>query len=315
MLDERLPHEWSEEALLNKARRYSTTMFVHDREDWQFGFWSSFVLEMLLRAVFARISISLLADGKNWNNILYAAGRKPTESKYSPNSVATSELIKRAESVFPSITREMTNFLSVRMRMRNQDFHSGAIPFDDERLGVWLPFFFSVCKVLLNELELSLSDFFGDEISDEADTRIKALFDEAAKAVEETINAHKDIWRGKTGDEKTLLIEQAQIRMTRHSGHRDKCPACSCVAHVVGVAVGPTRVVVVEDGVEERQTMLPSTFECIACGLKISGHSKLIACNLGDSYTSMCTYDVVDFFNIDLEEEMRGMYEDDNNEY
>ena len=71
----------------------------------------------------------------------------------------------------------------------------------------------------------------------------------------------------------------------------------------------------------QRQTMLPSAFECIACGLRISGLSKLSACGLGDAFTAKSTYSAAEFFGLyteeDLEEARNEManYEEDFNEY
>ena len=64
-------HEWSKEALLIKAQRYSEIMLKQERSDWQFGFWSSLTLEILTRASLSNISPALVADGKDWNNIFY----------------------------------------------------------------------------------------------------------------------------------------------------------------------------------------------------------------------------------------------------
>jgi len=75
------------------------------------------------------------------------------------------------------------------------------------------------------------------------------------------------------------------------------------------------------DEVVQRQTMLPSAFECIACGLKIAGYSKLSACGLGDAFSEMTTYTAAEFFDLytedDLEEarNVRPEYEPDFNEY
>jgi ribosomal protein L37AE/L43A len=38
-----------------------------------------------------------------------------------------------------------------------------------------------------------------------------------------------------------------------------------------------------------------SLFECVACGLKISGLSYLSACGLGDTYTGTFTYDAAEY--------------------
>lgn len=83
---ERTPHEWSKEALFAKAQRYVEEMLSKEHCDWQFGFWSVLALEMLIRAALARISPALLADGKEWNNVLFAVGRAPNKTKFTPKS-------------------------------------------------------------------------------------------------------------------------------------------------------------------------------------------------------------------------------------
>lgn len=129
-----------------------------------------------------------------------------------------------------------------------------------------------------------------------------------------TINAHKTIWNEKPEDEKSKLSKQAELLSTRHHGHRVKCPSCNNIALVQGSSTGAPKMTVDEDGIIEKQTMLPSIFECVACGLKITGYSKLVACGLGNTFQSTNHYDAVEYFEIDIQEEMRGMYEEDNNE-
>ena len=54
----------------------------------------------------------------------------------------------------------------------------------------------------------------------------------------------------------------------------------------------------------QKQTMLPSSFECIACKLKISGFSKLAACGLGDAFTATSTFSPAEFFGLYTEQEL-----------
>jgi hypothetical protein len=68
--------------------------------------------------------------------------------------------------------------------------------------------------------------------------------------------------------------------------------------------------------------MLPSSFECIACGLKILGLSKLSACGLGDAFSARSTYSAAEFFGLYTEEEIEEArkeppdhYEEDFNEF
>jgi len=50
--------------------------------------------------------------------------------------------------------------------------------------------------------------------------------------------------------------------------------------------------------------MLPSSFECIACGLKIAGFSKLLACRLGNRFTARTISSAAEFFNLHTDEEL-----------
>ena len=67
--------------------------------------------------------------------------------------------------------------------------------------------------------------------------------------------------------------------------------------------------------------MLPSSFECIACGLRISGLSKLSVCGLADAYTAKSTYSAAEFFSLYTEDELEEArnempeFEEDFNEY
>ena len=310
----RTPHEWSKDALFSKAQRYAEEMHENEHGEWKFGFWSALTLEMLIRAALSSISPSLVADGKDWNNLLYAVGRDPNAQKFTPKSADISDLLKRSESVFPDFTREMLNFCVTHINRRNGDLHSGALPFDGLGTSVWLPMYYTVCQILLKELGESIESLFSLELADEIHAHIKAKQDDAAKSVKGTINAHKTIWDEKNNVEKEKLRKQAETLSTRHHGHRVTCPSCGSVALVLGSASGAPKTVVDEDGIIEKQTMRPASFECIACGLKISGYSKLVACGLGDTFASTVHYDATEYFDIDIEEEFRGMMEEDNNE-
>ena len=110
MKTQQLSHEWSKDALLNKAQRYVDTMLKQDRESWEFGLWSALALEMLARAALASISPTLIADGKDWNNIYYALGRQPNAEKFTPKSANSGDVLGRIEKILPAFTREMLNF-------------------------------------------------------------------------------------------------------------------------------------------------------------------------------------------------------------
>jgi hypothetical protein len=137
-----------------------------------------------------------------------------------------------------------------------------------------------------------------------AENMIASLQDIAAKAVAQDIEAHKEIWQKKKPDEREASLARAVGRATRRAGHRTKCPACGSPALIRGSSHGVVTTEVGEDVIVQRQMMLPSSFECVACHLKISGLSKLSACGLGDAFTATSTVSAADFFGLHTEEEL-----------
>jgi len=307
-------HEWSKEALFRKAQLYADTMIEHEDTAWQFGLWSAFTLELLIRSGVSATSPVLLADAKDWSNILYGLGITPNKPKFVPKSASTSELIVRLEEIIPAFTREHANFCASHLAKRNSEVHGGNLEFECYPSSLWAPMFFSVCDILVVSLGESLEHLFGQTVADRAREDIAAFNDVNAKSVRVAIEAHKTVWREKTGAEQELARKQAETASLRHYGHRIECPACASIALLQGKAAGEAKKTVDSDGVVERQVMKPESLHCIACELKIIGYSKLLAAGLGDTYISTSRYDAMDYFEIDLDEHVRNMMDDDNNE-
>jgi len=159
---------------------------------------------------------------------------------------------------------------------------------------------------------LTLQDFLGREESEVAERLIAAAADESAKAVMGDIEAHKANSRGKPQPERDTLTAQAALWASRQAGHRVRCPACASDALVDGEPVSaPTRKLE-EDLIVETHEHLPNRFECIACGLKIAGLSRLAVAALADRFKKTSTYDPAEIYAPD---DRYSGYEDDNNEY
>jgi len=57
---------WSVDGLLSKAKLFASKMESHSPDEWEFGLWSTLVLELVARAALAHVSPVLLADARNW---------------------------------------------------------------------------------------------------------------------------------------------------------------------------------------------------------------------------------------------------------
>lgn len=312
-------HAWSAEALFSKALLHVGEMERYTANDWQFGFWSSLSLELIARAALAHVSPTLLANIKDWRNVYYALGKPATTRQFTPVSITTREVLLILKELLPGLTKELLDFCVEHCVRRNAELHSGEEVF--ARLGTseWLPKYYASCEVLLGSLGKSLPDLFADP--DAAHDMILSLQDTAAKAVERDIRAHTQIWDQKSPEDQEAAKAQAAAWATRHAGHRVKCPSCGCPVLIRGSSQGAVTTAIGEDGIVQRQTMVPSALECVACGLKISGLSRLSACGLGDAFTATSTYSAAEFFGLyterDLDEARAGEpeWEEDFNEY
>ena len=52
------PHDWSKDALLAKAQKYSEEMMSHSSDEWQRVLWSSLTLELLARCLSSQKSFT-----------------------------------------------------------------------------------------------------------------------------------------------------------------------------------------------------------------------------------------------------------------
>jgi hypothetical protein len=304
------PHAWSDDAFLAKAQLYFEQMHNHAHDDWKFVLWSTLALEFLARAALARISPTLLADAKDWNNILYALEQQPRAQRFVPKSVNLSVVIDRLMETIPNFDPELAGIAKVHIARRNEELHSGNNSLYGLGTSAWLPDFYRCSKVLLQSMGEDLKTCLNRGATQSAEQMIAASVDQSANAVRQDIEAHKAQWLQVQDDEKQQLISRASTWATRQTGHRVKCPACNCDALVVGLPVAPPIKTIQGDEITELQQYLPSKFECISCGLKISGLPRLNASGLGDAYTATQIYDAAEFYA----DELIGGYEPDYND-
>ena len=288
-----IPETWDEEALFTKAQRYAERMIQEHESEWEHALWSSLCLELLARAALANVSPALLADPDNWNNLYHSLG-VPTEAKFAPKSIQISEVVRRLGSIFPTFNQELQSFCLIHTGRRNAELHSGDATFNGVARSSWLPRFFQACEALLATMELDLDHFFGSEEAEVARKLIMAATDESAKAVRGDVEAHKRVWLAKNEKERGLLQEAARAFATRSAGHRVSCPACGSPALVNGEPIAAPTTRLDGDLIVETQDHLPTHFQCVACGLKVHGLSRLNVIDLGDRFTNTYSYDAAE---------------------
>jgi hypothetical protein len=306
------PDTWNPDALFVKAQRYIENMLGVGSDQWEYALWSSLSLEFLARAALANVSPALLADNKDsWSSLYHALGFKPTEPKFTPKSIPISDVFRRLTAILPEFSKEHADFGILHTGRRNSELHSGEAAFEGVKASKWQPDFYQVSEALLRSMGMSLSDFIGEAEAQVAAKLIEAAMDDSAKAVLGDINAHTKVWAAKPEQERATLAQSAAVWATRQSGHRVVCPACASPALVVGEPVSEAVQKLEDDEITETQEHLPNRFECIACGLKINGFSRLSVAGLGERYKRTHVYDAAEYYA--PQDDYAG-YEDDNNE-
>ncbi len=313
------PSAWSAQALYDKAQRYVQQMAALDSDGWEYALWSSLSLELLARAALANVSPALLAEhgGVNanspkWSNLYHSLGFQPLDEKFSPRSIAISEVFKRLGGILSTeLPKELENFGIEHTGRRNAELHSGELAFEGLKLSVWQPKYYRICHVLLNSMGISAADYFGEEEAEAAAKVMAAYADESAKAVLGDVDAHKKAWADVVPMAKAAQAAIATNWALRHIGHRVECPACGSTALVKGEPVAPPIIRVANGDVTETQDYLPDKFECVACGLKISGLSKLAVVKLADRYKHKSNFDASAYYAVHDEYQD---FDDDNNE-
>lgn len=306
------PAAFDPAALYSKAQLYIQQMGNFTNQDSLHALWSSLALELLARAALANVSPALLAETeKQWATLYFALGFSPTEPKFTPKSIAVSEVFKRLTAILPDFAQEHEIFGIQHTGRRNAELHSGELAFEGIKSSAWQPKYYAVSELLLKSMGKELTDLFGEDEAKAAQQLIAAAADETAKAVKGDLAAHQKVWNGKSSEERSILSKKAEVWATKQDGHRVSCPACKSEALVFGEPVSPPVKKIEDDEIIETQVYLPNKFECIACELKISGLSRLNNAELGDTYKKTSQYYIADLYAPDDE---YYDYEPDNNE-
>jgi hypothetical protein len=314
---------WERDPLWAKSKLFFERAFDVSPEDPLFGLVCSLGLELLARAAIASVSPTLLAEPDKDHKFLLHALNRGAE-RITPHSIASFQVFNLCRTLFDEFSKEdLTAALALTNR-RNEELHSGAAAFDEYPARLWLPGFYRVCRSLTGVLGESLESLFGVDEARIAGEILGETDKEVKQKVLSLIAAHRKVFDGKSGGEKTTAAATAkteadQLAHLRH--HRVVCPACKSTATVQGEAFGPEHVSHDDGDIVVRTAVSPRSFSCSACGLKLEGYAELDAAELGGQYTRRTTlspqeyYGLIDPESDDMSEYIDRYLADMANEY
>jgi hypothetical protein len=146
-----------------------------------------------------------------------------------------------------------------------------------------------------------LTSLLGEEEARTANKIIKEIDVEVTSKVKSSIAAHAKVFRAKAPEDRNKLKSESDERVKvlsyrRH--HKVKCPACKCDATVQGETYGREKNENTEDEIIVRQSVIPTSFSCEACGLKLNGYGELTAANIADHFTHRINYSPEEFYEL-----------------
>ena len=308
-----VPEAWNFDALYSKALLYSEKMHEQDAGSRDHILYSCISLELMLRASLSRVSPLLLVEtsNTNWSHLFAALGFEPIEKKYVPRSISVSHVIERLAKIYPEFSKEHQDFCKIHTERRNSELHSGENSFSRIKETSWLPNYYQAVNILLSSMDKGLTDILTDDELATSLKRIDALNDKNSDEAQKIVLAHKQVWSNKSDSSRKNAGKQALVWAKKQDGHRVNCPSCNSVGLLYGEPASSPKRSMEEDNVVEKFESLPTSFECIACDLKLSGLSKLTAVGLGERFQTKETFDFADFYEM---QDSHYEYEPDNND-
>jgi hypothetical protein len=299
---------WSYDSLWQKTKLYVARALGEEREGPLFPFWSALALEFLARATLASVHPALLADPTDGENIMYVFGFGTTKN---PKSIPAKALFLRCQRAIPGFAEQDVKFSMSMVERRNQELHSGAPVFDDLPTALWLADYFRICKMLLSLQKKSLIDLFGAEEVAAAEKMIEAANEKLNYEAQVAMAAAAKQFKLLSPEDQEHMLQSSKIRvLLKGSNARElTCPACggSGVVHGEPVRTAETRL---KDEMLVREVaILPTTFVCDSCGLKLVGHGLLHAAGLGGQFTIEDRQSPLEYYGPELDP--ADYYEDD----
>ena len=109
------------------------------------------------------------------------------------NSVGTALVFQRLYLIINELKNEAKTCERI-IDQRNSELHSGLNGFDEFPVDIWLSDFYRICKILLKQNGLELSDFLGNQEAVAAEKMIADDISSVKKSVIDKISAFKKVF-------------------------------------------------------------------------------------------------------------------------
>lgn len=291
---------WDSDSLWSKSKIYFQRAFNEDRDSDVFGLWCAMGLELLSRSAVSHFSPCLLAEpDRDHKNLLAALNLNAKISQ--ARSISTSQVLKLCKELITDFNDDDITIAMALAGRRNEEVHTGAAAFVEYKHQHWIGAFYKCCNVLSLAQDRSLEELFGEDEATAAQGIIAELDKQVKKQVIDQIQAYAKVFNDKTPDEREALkvLAQQKGEMLAHiKHHKVTCPSCACTATVHGNEFGKEQIENKGDEIITRRSVIPNSFSCPACGLKLHGYAQLVAAGVADHYTNRTHYTPQDYYEM-----------------
>lgn len=295
---------WDYSALYKKAKFFARKGLEHETPNsTEIPLWCILALELLARASLSRINPALLADPKDGANILFACG---FPSKKAPNSVPAKTVFHRCVVICRDFSEQDYKLCMEWMNWRNEELHTGKLPFEELKTSAWLPDFFRICSIFLSSNETDIDDFLGAEHAKMAKAMVESLSDKKKAEAYAKVRDMKKQFEAIGIDDRLERLKEGRAKAKtawslRARSKEIKCPSCEGAAFIIGNLIRSTTPKDNEGELIQDDVWLPAGLACLCCGLQLHGHSYVSSLGFGDQFVTKDTLDPKDYYEIEFD--------------
>ena len=294
---------WNYDSLYKKAKFFVRKGLEHEEpHSTEVPLWCILSLELLARATLSRVNTALLAELRDEMSILTACG---FPSKKAPSSVTAKGAFHRCVVVCEDFSEEDYKRCIEWLNWRNEELHTGSLPFDELKTSEWLPDFFRICNILLEKNETNLENFLGIKNSGTAEKMIESLSHQKRAYAHAEVKEKKAKFDALSVEDRLERIKQGSAKAKTPGSLRARskeitCPSCEGVALVVGNLIRSTTPRDHKGQLVQDDIWLPTVLGCYCCGLKLDGHAYVSALGFGDQFLTKDVLDPKDYYEIEF---------------
>ncbi len=290
------------DSLFNKSRQFIAKS-IAARETGQLDecqLWAAFALEILAKAVLAKINPALVADPRHDESLFAACGIPVKLSQKNHRTINAKTAYTRIRNLPPKTPTFDYDFCVDITERRSAQLHSGETPYVIMKLDDWMPKYWSACKVLLKLQDLS--DWIdADEakmVEDVIHKRMTALRHSVVAKIQSSQQQFKA--RYPEGSIKLQSLQQLEQRREAESPKPklytasipwkkypyeiivpartiklEQCPACCYQGELACKRMHDNPIVVEPFEYHTIVEYTPTEFRCDICGLELKGSEEL----------------------------------------